>query len=115
LAASLASASAPRSKVAPRPAASSRLTASTAFSQAALTQTGEPSAAEIQAGVERAFRNAAKRGAVGRPWSSPSTAEMRSHASAPAARPSTVTTPAEALTSKAQASPRSNRARSLRA
>ena len=32
-------------------AASSRLAASTAFSQAALTQTGEPSAAAIQAGL----------------------------------------------------------------
>ena len=62
LAASLARASAERSKATPRAAASSRLAASTAFSQAALTQTGEPSAAAIQAGVARALRKAAKRG-----------------------------------------------------
>jgi hypothetical protein len=58
-------------------AASSSDAASAARSHAALTQTGEPSAARDPAGQVFEFTKAANRGAVGRPWSSPSTAVTR--------------------------------------
>jgi predicted Zn-dependent protease with MMP-like domain len=112
LAASLAMASAPLSSDSPRLAASPASRALTAASQALLAHCTAPSAPAIQAGSARASRKAARRAALGRAVSSPGAAVRRNQARAPAARPSTDTTPFGPRASKAQGSPRSNSARS---
>ena len=75
----------------------------------------QPTSLAIQAGPLRALRKAANLGEGGSPLAPAAPAERRSQARAPAARPSTVTTPEGPRTSKPQLSPRSNRARRRRA